>query len=55
MGAFAQTDSLRSINIPLGVTEIPNLFLAYSNEIDTIIIPDGVTRIGSSAFQWDYV
>lgn len=52
--AFARIDSLKSINIPHKITEIPYSFLeSCCYNLDSIIIPDNITKIGLYAFQSD--
>ena len=56
--AFKGTSDLREINLPNGLTDIPRqaFYRAFAvaphgSDMTTLIIPDGVTYIGESAFE----
>lgn len=42
--------SLKSMSLPSGLTTIPS-YTFYNAQLDSVVIPEGVTKIGSSAFN----
>lgn len=49
---FGSCESLKTVTIPGGITEIPAAFVSHSLALEEIIIPDGVTKIGAYAFAF---
>ena len=55
-GAFATNDKLERINLSKGLTEIPDAAFGcsdakhYMTDLKSIVIPEGITRIGKNAF-----
>ena len=50
---FQGARQLKDINIPQGVTIIPNSIFSATNNLTSIILPDSVTTLASSAFSKD--
>lgn len=52
IGAFAENYNLISVNIPSGITEIPQECFYNCLELKNIILPDSVEKIGSGSFNF---
>ena len=51
MSTFSQCQSLKTVELPLSITEVPNMTFENCSALTSVIIPEGVKSIGMGAFS----
>lgn len=54
-GVFYECKSLATVNLPMGMTKIPNYTFYYTTALKSITLPTSLTEIGSDAFEYSGV